>query len=48
MRKPMANEVFEEGVVEVATVEDAGHYVAEENPEGFVRVVLDFLRKGNL
>ena len=29
--------------VELASVEDSGHYIAEENPEGFVREVLRFI-----
>ena len=38
----MAKEVYE--CVEVAMVEDSGHYLAEENPEDFVKKVLAFIR----
>ena len=40
----MFNEVHEQGTFEVAIVEEAGHYIAEENPEGFVREVLRFVK----
>jgi pimeloyl-ACP methyl ester carboxylesterase len=30
---------------EIAFVENSGHYIAEENPEGFVETVLGFVRK---
>jgi pimeloyl-ACP methyl ester carboxylesterase len=30
---------------EIAFVENSGHYIAEENPEGFVETVLRFVRK---
>jgi pimeloyl-ACP methyl ester carboxylesterase len=30
---------------EVLVVEDSGHYIAEENPEGFVKAVLGFVSK---
>ncbi|USP78576.1 hypothetical protein yc1106_05850 [Curvularia clavata] len=30
---------------EMRTVEEAGHYIAEENPEGFVESVLEFVNK---
>lgn len=41
----MFNEVHKQGTFEVAVVEDAGHYIAEENPEEFVREVLRFVSK---
>ncbi|KAM0328882.1 hypothetical protein ACHAQA_005298 [Verticillium albo-atrum] len=37
----MANEAFEN--VNVRFVPEAGHYIAEENPEQFVKQVLEFL-----
>jgi pimeloyl-ACP methyl ester carboxylesterase len=37
----MANE-YHEGA-EVLTVEDSAHYIAEENPQGFVKGVLEFV-----
>lgn len=37
----MANEMFEN--VHVGVVENSGHYLAEENPEGFVTEVLKFI-----
>ncbi|KAJ9648304.1 hypothetical protein H2199_001157 [Coniosporium tulheliwenetii] len=39
----MAREVYED--VEAAVVEASGHYLAEENPEGFVKQVLEFIGK---
>jgi len=39
----MVKEVYEN--VEVAVVEESGHYLAEENPEDFIRKVLDFVEK---
>jgi pimeloyl-ACP methyl ester carboxylesterase len=39
----MLKEVHSE--VEVSMVADAGHYIAEENPEGFVKAVLGFVEK---
>ncbi|KAF2159709.1 hypothetical protein M409DRAFT_70884 [Zasmidium cellare ATCC 36951] len=39
----MVREVTEDGVVEVGVVEGVGHYLAEEGPEEFVEVVLEFL-----
>ena len=39
----MVKEVYE--AVEVATVEDSGHYLAEENPEDFMQKVLAFVDK---
>ncbi len=41
----MFSEAHELGTFEVAVVEEAGHYIAEENPEGFTREVLRFVRK---
>ncbi|CAL5867606.1 uncharacterized protein PFLUO_LOCUS1825 [Penicillium psychrofluorescens] len=40
----MVTEVYG-GHMQVATVEDSAHYIAEENPEGFVRVVSEFVSK---
>ncbi|KAF2835122.1 alpha/beta-hydrolase [Patellaria atrata CBS 101060] len=40
---PMAEEVHEN--IEVACVEEAGHWIAEENPAEFVGKVLAFVRK---
>jgi pimeloyl-ACP methyl ester carboxylesterase len=37
----MAEEMFEN--VKVGTVKESGHYLAEENPEGFVDEVLAFV-----
>ncbi|KAJ5814671.1 hypothetical protein N7474_006448 [Penicillium riverlandense] len=42
--KDMVNEVYG-GDVQVATVENSAHYIAEENPEGFVQVVSAFVSK---
>ncbi|KAI9822701.1 MAG: hypothetical protein M1827_000420 [Pycnora praestabilis] len=39
----MIREMYEN--VEVAIVEESGHYIAEENPDGFVREVLAFVGK---
>ncbi|KEY67091.1 hypothetical protein S7711_07066 [Stachybotrys chartarum IBT 7711] len=39
----MMAEVHEKGTYEVATVPDSGHWIAEENPEEFVRVILEFI-----
>lgn len=39
----MAREVDEDVVV--GLVEGSGHYIAEENPEGFVKKVLGFLEQ---
>ncbi|KAK4498365.1 hypothetical protein PRZ48_011023 [Zasmidium cellare] len=39
----MGREVTVEEVMEVGVVKGAGHYVAEENPEGFVDVVVEFI-----
>ncbi|KAJ0107230.1 hypothetical protein J7T55_007600 [Diaporthe amygdali] len=41
----MLAEVHEDGTYEVATVSDAGHYLAEENPQGFVDKTLAFIEK---
>ena len=41
----MFMEVHEEGTWDVGIVAGAGHYLAEENPEGFVKVVLAFIEK---
>jgi len=40
----MFSEVHEKGTFEVVVVDDSAHYLAEENPEGFVREVLRFVR----
>lgn len=37
-------DVHEPGTFEVAVVEEAGHYIAEENPEGSTSEVLRFVR----
>jgi pimeloyl-ACP methyl ester carboxylesterase len=37
----MASEMYSEP--KVGVVENSGHYLAEENPEGFVRQVLNFI-----
>ena len=39
----MVLEVTEKGFVEVGEVEEASHYVAEENPQGFVDLVSSFV-----
>lgn len=39
----MLGEVHEEGTYKVAEIPLSGHYIAEENPGDFVRVVLDFI-----
>ncbi|CAI6231516.1 unnamed protein product [Periconia digitata] len=41
----MLKEVHEEQQVETFLVEEASHYIAEENPESFVKGVLGFVRK---
>lgn len=43
--KGMLLEVTEEANVEVGTVKDAAHYLAEENPEGFAQAVLAFVER---
>lgn len=40
----MALEVTDEASLEIGVVKHAAHYLAEENPEGFVDAVLPFLR----
>lgn len=39
----MVSEMYED--VEMGVVEGCGHYLAEENPEGFVKLVLGFVEK---
>lgn len=39
----MVREVTADDAVEVGVVEDAGHYLTEENPEGFAHAVLNFV-----
>lgn len=39
----MMAEVHEKDTYKVATVSDSGHWIAEENPEEFVRVILEFI-----
>lgn len=41
----MFAEVHEQGTYQVETVPGAGHFLAEENPEGFVEKTLAFVRK---
>lgn len=41
----MMEEVHAEGSYDVAEVPDSGHWIAEENPEGFVKIILDFTGK---
>ena len=41
--KQMGSEFYEE--YEVRSVEGSGHWIAEENPEGFVEQVLRFVQK---
>lgn len=41
----MGPEVTHEGKMEIGTVSGGGHYIAEENPNGFVEVVTRFLAK---
>lgn len=41
----MAKEVTEDSVLEVGVVEGAAHYLAEENPEGSAKTVLQFVGK---
>ncbi|KAF5658978.1 haloacetate dehalogenase [Fusarium heterosporum] len=41
----MMEEVHEKGTFSVASVPKSGHYIAEENPEEFVRLVVDFVGK---
>lgn len=42
----MVREMYED--VEVAVVENSGHYLAEENPDNFVKKVLAFVAKHTL
>ncbi|KAF9874252.1 alpha beta hydrolase fold protein [Colletotrichum karsti] len=41
----MFEEVHEEGSVQIAEVPGSGHYVAEENPDGFVQAILSFIKQ---
>ncbi|XXG98772.1 hypothetical protein Hte_005102 [Hypoxylon texense] len=41
----MAAEVHQEGTCEIVTVSDAAHYIAEENPEGFVEEALRLIER---
>nr|POE47194.1 soluble epoxide hydrolase [Quercus suber] len=41
----MGREVTVDKMLESGVVEGAGHYLAEENPQGFSRIVLDFLNR---
>ncbi|KAI1776535.1 soluble epoxide hydrolase [Hypoxylon cercidicola] len=41
----MAAEVHQKGTCEIVAVPDAGHYIAEENPEGFVREALRLIER---
>ncbi|KAI1735791.1 alpha/beta-hydrolase [Xylaria scruposa] len=41
----MFAEVHEAGTYKVASVPDAAHYIAEENPEGFVKETLKFIER---
>jgi pimeloyl-ACP methyl ester carboxylesterase len=41
----MGRQVTEADKIEMGVVEGAGHYIAEENPEGFAEQVLGFLNK---
>ena len=41
----MMGEVHEKGTFSVASVPKSGHWIAEENPEDFVRAVLEFVGK---
>ncbi|KAG7432984.1 Soluble epoxide hydrolase [Fusarium oxysporum f. sp. raphani] len=45
MAEQMMGEVHEKGTFSVASVPDSGHWIAEENPEGFVKAVLEFVGK---
>lgn len=42
--KGMMEEVHEEGTYRVAEVPASGHWIAEENPDGFSQAVLDFVQ----
>ncbi|KAJ3542287.1 hypothetical protein NM208_g4178 [Fusarium decemcellulare] len=37
-------QAHQEGTFQVAEVSESGHYLAEENPEGFAAAVLDFIK----
>ena len=41
----MAGEFYEEGVYRKGIVEGSGHWLAEENPDAFVREVLNFIEE---
>ncbi|KAI0172080.1 soluble epoxide hydrolase [Hypoxylon sp. FL1284] len=41
----MTAEVYEEGSCEIVAVPDASHWIAEENPEGFVREALKLIER---
>ncbi|KAI1073393.1 soluble epoxide hydrolase [Whalleya microplaca] len=41
----MFAEVHQEGTYKIASVPDSAHYIAEENPEGFVSETLRFIEK---
>lgn len=41
----MFAEVHQRGTYEIIAVPDSGHYIAEENPEGFVQECLRFIEK---
>ena len=41
----MASEYYEQGVFKRGIIEGSGHWLAEENPEAFVREVLKFVEK---
>lgn len=43
--KEMVREVHDGGELEIAVVEDCAHYLAEENPNAFIREILRFVRK---
>ncbi|KAK4237819.1 Alpha/Beta hydrolase protein [Achaetomium macrosporum] len=43
----MVSEVVEDGKWEARTVSAAAHYVAEENPEGFVKEVVSFIERSD-
>lgn len=40
----MFSEVHEPGTFAMAEIPDSGHYVAGENPDAFVKVILDFIK----
>lgn len=43
--RAQAGEFYEDDVIQTAMVPDSGHYIAEENPEGFVLAVCTWLEK---